>query len=111
MHDAPRRLKSPVAPLMTQIHPTAVVDPAARLHESVVVGPYTIVGPHVEIGAGSSVWYNCVLRADVFTIRIGERTNIQDGTIIVDGVFDRYTLVLGVGGSQEKVEIIRQGVK
>ena len=54
MHDAPRRLKSPVTPLMTQIHPTAVVDPAARLHESVVVGPYTIVGPHVEIGAGTT---------------------------------------------------------
>ena len=40
---------------MTQIHPTAVVDPAARLHESVVVGPYTIVGPHVEIGAGTTI--------------------------------------------------------
>ena len=36
---------------------------------------------------------------------------IQDGTIIVDGVFDKYTLVLGVGGDQEKVEIIRKGVK
>ena len=42
---------------MTQIHPTAVVDPAARLHESVVVGPYTIVGPHVEIGAGTTIGY------------------------------------------------------
>ena len=36
---------------------------------------------------------------------------IQDGTIIVDGVFDKYTLVLGVGGDQEKVEIIRKGGK
>lgn len=36
----------------------------------------------VEIGAGSSVWYNCVLRADVFSIRIGERTNIQDGSVL-----------------------------
>ena len=35
----------------------------------------------------------------------------QDGTIIVDGVFERYTLILGVGGSQEKVEIIRKGAK
>ncbi len=35
----------------------------------------------------------------------------QDGTIIVDGVFDRYTLILGVGDSQEKVEVIRLGVK
>ncbi len=36
---------------------------------------------------------------------------IQDGTIIVDGVFDKYTLILGVGSEQEKVEIIRKGVK
>ena len=46
---------------MTQIHPTAVVDPAARLHESVVVCPYTIVGPHVEIGAGTTIGPHCVI--------------------------------------------------
>lgn len=32
----------------------------------------------VEIGAGSSVWYGAVLRGDVDSIRIGERSNIQD---------------------------------
>ena len=36
----------------------------------------------VEIGAGSSIWYNCVLRGDVNRIRIGARTNVQDGTVI-----------------------------
>lgn len=36
----------------------------------------------VSIGAQSSIWFNCVLRADVQKIVIGERTNIQDGTII-----------------------------
>ena len=36
----------------------------------------------VEIGANSSVWFNCVLRGDCYHIRIGESTNIQDGTII-----------------------------
>lgn len=36
----------------------------------------------VKIGAGSSVWYNCVLRGDLNEIRVGENTNIQDGTII-----------------------------
>jgi carbonic anhydrase/acetyltransferase-like protein (isoleucine patch superfamily) len=36
----------------------------------------------VEIGAASSIWYGCVLRGDSNAIRIGERTNIQDGTII-----------------------------
>ena len=36
----------------------------------------------VQIGEHSSVWFNCVLRGDVYPIRIGESSNIQDGTII-----------------------------
>jgi carbonic anhydrase/acetyltransferase-like protein (isoleucine patch superfamily) len=36
----------------------------------------------VEIGAGSSVWFNVVIRADCNSVRIGERTNVQDGAII-----------------------------
>lgn len=52
------------------IHPTAFVAPGCR-----------IIG-NVTIGAGSSIWYNCVLRADVSRIVIGERTNIQDGSVL-----------------------------
>ena len=36
----------------------------------------------VTIGAGSGIWYGCVLRGDVNDIKIGARTNIQDGTVI-----------------------------
>lgn len=36
----------------------------------------------VQMGSQSSVWFGCVLRADLCGIRVGERTNIQDGTII-----------------------------
>ena len=36
----------------------------------------------VVIGEHSSVWFNCVIRGDVHHIRIGQNTNIQDGTII-----------------------------
>lgn len=53
-----------------------------KIHDSAFVAPgCTLIGD-VEIGADSSIWYNCVLRADVFTIRIGERTNVQDGSIL-----------------------------
>lgn len=41
----------------------------------------TVIGD-VAIGAHSSVWPNCVLRGDVQCIRVGERTNIQDGSIV-----------------------------
>ena len=36
----------------------------------------------VKIGKNSSIWYNTVLRGDEHAIRIGENTNIQDGTVI-----------------------------
>src|SRR5436309_3212945 len=35
------------------IHPTAIVDPQARIAETAEIGPYSIVGPEVEIGAGT----------------------------------------------------------
>lgn len=46
---------------MANIHPSALVDPAARLAESVTVGPYAIVGPHVVVGEGSSIGAHCVV--------------------------------------------------
>jgi gamma-carbonic anhydrase len=36
----------------------------------------------VEIGDGSSIWFNCVVRGDVEKIRIGARTNVQDLSVI-----------------------------
>ena len=33
------------------IHPTAIVDPAARIAETAEIGPYCIVGAEVEVGA------------------------------------------------------------
>ena len=43
------------------IHPTALVDPAARLAEGVSIGAYTLIGPHVAIGAGTTVGPHCVI--------------------------------------------------
>ncbi|MEJ0063470.1 MAG: gamma carbonic anhydrase family protein [Alphaproteobacteria bacterium] len=52
------------------------IDPAA------FVAPGAVVIGDVEIGPESSIWPGCVLRGDVHVIRIGARTNIQDGTVI-----------------------------
>ena len=46
---------------MTQIHPTALVDPAAELAEGVVVGAYSIIGPHVRVGAATEIGPHCVV--------------------------------------------------
>jgi len=52
------------------IDPSAFVAPGAR-----VIGD-------VHIGEGASLWYNVVVRGDVNHIRIGARTNIQDGSVV-----------------------------
>jgi UDP-N-acetylglucosamine acyltransferase len=46
---------------MTQVHPTALVDPQAQLDASVAVGPYAVVGPHVKVGAGTTIGAHCVI--------------------------------------------------
>lgn len=53
-----------------------------KIHPEAFIAENAVIIGDVEIGAGSSVWYNCVIRADVNRIRIGSNTNIQDGTII-----------------------------
>jgi len=46
---------------MSNIHPTAIVEPGAELDPSVVVGPYSIVREHVRVGRGSTIGPHCVI--------------------------------------------------
>jgi gamma-carbonic anhydrase len=52
------------------VHPTAFVDQSAQ-----VIGD-------VVLGEASSLWMNVVVRGDVHRIRIGARSNVQDGTVV-----------------------------
>jgi carbonic anhydrase/acetyltransferase-like protein (isoleucine patch superfamily) len=53
-----------------------------RIASDAFVAPTAVVIGAVEIGQGASIWYGCVLRADGNVLRVGARTNIQDGTVI-----------------------------
>lgn len=44
------------------IHPTAIIDPKARIGSQVEIGPYSIVGPDVEIGDGSWIGPHVVVK-------------------------------------------------
>ncbi len=44
------------------IHPTAVIDPSAQLHEDVEVGPYAIIGAEVTIGRGCRIGPHALVR-------------------------------------------------
>ena len=65
-----------------------------RIHPTTFIAPTASVIGDVEIGAESGIWFSCVVRGDTNFIRIGARTNIQDGTIIhVDAV--TYPTIIG----------------
>lgn len=53
-----------------------------KIHPDVWIAPNATVIGDVEIGEGSSVWFGAVLRGDVFPIRIGARSNVQDNTVV-----------------------------
>jgi UDP-N-acetylglucosamine acyltransferase len=56
------------------VHPTAVVDPAAELAEGVTVGAYAVIGPGVAIGAGTEVGAGAQIRGPA--TRIGRKNRI-----------------------------------
>ncbi|MFC4270857.1 gamma carbonic anhydrase family protein [Sneathiella chungangensis] len=55
---------------------------APQIAKDAFIAPSADIIGDVVIGEGSSIWFNCVVRGDVNTIRIGRGTNIQDGTVI-----------------------------
>lgn len=60
----------------------ALGDRVPQIHEDAYVHPDAVVIGDVRIGADSSIWPTTVLRGDYGTIIIGERTSIQDGTVV-----------------------------
>ena len=58
------------------------LDQIPQLGARVYVDPAASVIGTVSLGDDASVWPGCVVRGDVNFIRIGARTNIQDGTIV-----------------------------
>lgn len=66
----------------TDISLIAMGGKAPRIHSSAFIAPGCRIIGDVEIGPDSSIWYNCVIRADVNRVVIGARTNVQDGTVI-----------------------------
>ena len=69
-------------------------DTAPEIHSSAWVTESAQVIGDVVIGEESSIWFNAVIRGDVNYIRIGKRTNIQDGCVLHVA---RRTLPLMVG--------------
>jgi UDP-N-acetylglucosamine acyltransferase len=61
------------------IHPTAIVDPGAKLDAGVEVGPYSLIGPNVRVGRGTKIGAHCVL--DGWTT-LGQDNQLFSGAVV-----------------------------
>ncbi len=76
MHERLRPHASPAGPLF------AFEGKVPKIASDAFIAPTAAVIGDVVIGERSSVWFHSVVRGDTHFIRIGARTNIQDGTIV-----------------------------
>ena len=89
---------------MPDTHPSAVqpggplwsldgVSP--RIAPDAWVAPTAAVIGDVELGAGASIWFHCVVRGDTNHIRIGARSNIQDNCLLHVNPGDGMACIIG----------------
>lgn len=102
-----KRLQEARIPLATVIHPTAYVDPTAKIGEGCVLLPYVIIDQYVELGANcflslrASISHESKIGADTYiapaavicghctigpSCFLGANTTVRDDTIITEGV-------------------------
>lgn len=99
-------------PDVSQIHPTAVIDPAAALADDVVVGAYSVVGAEVEIGAGTVIGPHCSITGPT---KIGRDNRIHGHAAIggdpQDKKFrgERVALEIGDGNHIREFVTINRG--
>jgi len=71
----------PFRGIYPQIHPTAFIADSAQ-----VIGD-------VHVGAQASIWFGTVARGDMFHIRIGDRTNVQDNCVLHTRTGEKPTIL------------------
>ena len=88
-------------------HPSSIIDPSAVIHESVEIGPFSLIGPGVKIDADTKVESHVIIKGPT---TIGKRNHIFQFSTVGDGSPDKKykneptTLIIGDDN------IIREGV-
>ena len=75
-------------------------DLIPTIHDTAFIAENAFINGDVEIGEEASIWYGCVLRGDVDEIKVGARSNIQDGSTLhstrdVQGVYVGDDVTIG----------------
>lgn len=82
-------------------HPSAVIDPSARLASDVDVGPQVVIGAGVNIGAGSRIGAGCVVEDGAKLgagCRLHARATVAAGCVLADRVILQSGAVIGSDG-------------
>ena len=82
--------RQPIAPVKVGAASLSSAEPVVlpfngvspRIADDVFLAPGAAVIGDVEIGPGSTVWFNVTIRGDVAPVRIGARSNVQDGAVL-----------------------------
>jgi carbonic anhydrase/acetyltransferase-like protein (isoleucine patch superfamily) len=72
-----------------------LVDKKPSVAKDAFVAPNASLVGDIQVGSKSSIWYNCVLRGDTNSIRVGSETNIQDHSLVSVGGSRSAPTVLG----------------
>ena len=64
------------------MRPENLLAPRLSIHPTAFVAETCVLRGEVSVGALSSVWFQTVVRGDSAPIRIGDRSNIQDGSVL-----------------------------
>src|SRR5690349_7177671 len=78
-HNKPMQNQPYILPYVGPNHPNGVTP---TISPKAFIAPGAAVIGDVHIGEDTGFWFGCVARGDVHSIRIGKRTNIQDGTTV-----------------------------
>jgi carbonic anhydrase/acetyltransferase-like protein (isoleucine patch superfamily) len=70
------------APMIDAQRLQRYLDATPDIHPSAFVAPNSTLVGNVCLAEEASVWFNAVLRADIQSIRVGPRSNIQDGCVV-----------------------------
>jgi gamma-carbonic anhydrase len=68
--------------IRTDISIISIGGKTPQIHESAFIAPGCRIIGDVRIGAEASIWYNCVIRAEINYVEIGARSNIQDNSCV-----------------------------
>jgi carbonic anhydrase/acetyltransferase-like protein (isoleucine patch superfamily) len=93
-------MENPMTPNRPDVSIITLNGKTPKIDDSAFIAPGCRIIGDVTIGPDSSIWYNCVIRAEVNRVVIGARTNIQDGSIVhcdgpMPGVEDGFPTIIG----------------